>query len=95
VDLLLVQDLMLFRVQEANYALPPLDRETLVEGSNLLHHLSLGDWRCRRRGSGRTLLGVRQPLMRGEIALIEYPVANIASDSRHSDAPKTARHDKS
>src|SRR5260370_38729089 len=69
-----------FRGKKANFAPPSARRKALVEGSNLLHRLFLGDgpYRC------RPILSLCQALMRREIALPEYSSADVARDRPHS-----------
>src|SRR5258708_26693434 len=85
-DFLVLVNPSAFRGQKANYAPPTVGRKALVEGSNLLHRLFLGDgpYRC------RPILSVCQALMRREIALTEYSSADVARDRRHSRSLQAA-----
>jgi hypothetical protein len=77
-------DPLTFHNQFPDDAFPTFDRKTIIEGSDLLYQLFLVGWGWRRSARGRILLAVGETLMRAEIALTEDPVADIASDNRHS-----------
>lgn len=78
-DFLVLLKVFVFRGQKANYALPPLERKTVVEQSYLLDYFFLSEG-C---GAGGKILGVREPLMRSKMSRTEDSSTDVAFHSRH------------